>query len=67
MLVKTQFEVLWLVTPCSEDGDTKILRNDGILPQHYTASQPTFWIQEPGYLSGIAVGYGLEDRVFEFR
>jgi len=36
--VKFQVEVLWIVTP--EDGGSMVLRNDGILPQHYTASQP---------------------------
>jgi hypothetical protein len=34
-----------MVTPCSvvvgypEDGGSKVLRNVGILPQHYTASE----------------------------
>jgi hypothetical protein len=35
--VKIQDEVLCVVTPCSDVED---LRNVGILPQHYTASQP---------------------------
>jgi len=29
----------WVVTPCTEDGGSKVLRNNGILQQHYTASQ----------------------------
>jgi hypothetical protein len=43
--VKIHGEVFWIVTPCSvavgyqEDGDNKILRNVGILPQHYKVSQ----------------------------
>jgi len=40
--VKIQVEVFWIVVPCSvaEDGGSKVIRNVGILPQHYTASQP---------------------------
>jgi len=40
-------EDLWIVTMCSvlveyqrEDGGSKVLRNVGMLPQHYTASEP---------------------------
>jgi len=46
---KIHGEVFWIVTPCSvvvgylhiqgEDGDMLDLRNVGILPEHYTASQ----------------------------
>jgi len=32
-------EVFWVVTPCNA-GDSAVLRHVGILPQHYTASQP---------------------------
>jgi len=42
-----QVEVFWVVTPCSvvvvyhhEEGNKTNLRNVGILPQNYTASQP---------------------------
>jgi hypothetical protein len=46
--VRIKFEVFWIVAPCSvmvgehraEDGGKMVLRNVGILPQHYTASQP---------------------------
>jgi hypothetical protein len=38
--VKIHVEVFWFVTPQSEDGGSKLLRNVGIIPQHYTASQP---------------------------
>jgi hypothetical protein len=41
--VKIPVGVIWVVTPCSvveEDGGSVYLRNVGILPQHYTASQP---------------------------
>jgi hypothetical protein len=35
---QVQDEVFWVVTPYS--GGRRVLRNVGILPQHYTASQP---------------------------
>jgi hypothetical protein len=36
-----QIDVFWIVTPrCVEDGDSTDLWKVGILPQHYTASQP---------------------------
>jgi hypothetical protein len=51
-VVKIQVEVFWVVTPCGvavghvvapiltpEDGSKMVLRNVGILPQHYTVSQ----------------------------
>jgi len=37
--VKIHVEVFWFVTPQSEDGGSKLLRNVGIIPQHYTESQ----------------------------
>jgi len=46
--MRCQVEVYWIVTPCGvavgyhihpEDEGSKVLRNVGILPQHYTASQ----------------------------
>jgi len=44
-VVMFQVEFFWVVTLCSlvlhaEDGGIMDLRNAGILPQHYTASQP---------------------------
>jgi len=51
----TEVEVSWIVVPCSvtlppsrfllEDGNSMVLRNTGILPHHYTASQPWRWRQ----------------------
>jgi hypothetical protein len=51
----TEVEVSWIVVPCSvtlppsrfllEDGNSMVLRNIGILPHHYTASQPSRWRQ----------------------
>jgi hypothetical protein len=45
--MKIKFYAFWVVTTCSvvvgiepEDGSTKVLRNIGILSQHYIASQP---------------------------
>jgi hypothetical protein len=37
--VKIEVEFFWVVTPCEDEGSTD-LWNVGILPQHYTASQP---------------------------
>jgi len=51
-----QVEVFWVVTPCDGippfrrtllpplhpvDGGSEVLRNGVIVPQHYTATQPT--------------------------
>jgi hypothetical protein len=30
-------------------------------------SQTNYLLREPGYLSGILLGYGLDDRLFESR
>jgi len=38
--MKIQVDVFWVVAFQPEDVNSKILRNVGILPQHYTASQP---------------------------
>jgi hypothetical protein len=49
--VKIQVEVFWVLKPCSvvlgyqlqlhhEDAGSMDLRDVGILPQHYTASEP---------------------------
>jgi len=38
--LEIHFAVFWVVTPCSVDAGRKVLHNFGILPQHYTASQP---------------------------
>jgi len=47
MMMKFQVEVCWVVMRCSdvgahpEDGSSNILRNVGIIPHQYTASEPS--------------------------
>jgi len=45
--MKIQVEEFWVVKTCSyhEGGGGKALWNVGILPQHYTLSQPRRWMQ----------------------
>jgi hypothetical protein len=61
------------------DGGSRALRNVGILPQHYTASQPRRpWLESKskwlhkfnvGLLmwAGIVTEYGLDDRIIGVR
>jgi hypothetical protein len=64
-MAEIQVEVFWIMTTCSvvvgynhlypEDGGSMDLRNIGILPLHYTASQSIgFWPPSDPDLSPVA-------------